>query len=113
MTASPLLDIIMKRVIVQAEFLSADQASYEAEARDALLTGERIVVFDLGRVKYIDSIAVSMIDRLSVDADKRDAIIILDNLSHVAKDFFDSLELNHRFFTRLPEKRISAFPVGQ
>ena len=101
----------MKRVIVQTDFLARDRASYEAEARDALISGERVVVFDLGRVEYIDSAAVSMIDSLCTEAEKNDAVVLLDNLSNVAKDFFDLLELNHNFYTRLPLKRAAALSL--
>jgi anti-anti-sigma regulatory factor len=101
----------MKRVIVQKEFLAGDRPSYEAEARDALIAGERVVVFDLGRVRYIDSSAVSMIDSLCADAEESDAVILLDNLSGVARDFFDLLDLNHHFYTRLPLKRSPALSL--
>jgi anti-anti-sigma regulatory factor len=101
----------MKRVIVQTDFLADDRPSYEAEARHALNSGERVVVFDLGRVKYIDSAAVSMIESLCVEAERRDAVILLDNLSSVARDFFDLLDLNHHFYTRLPLKRAEALSL--
>lgn len=98
---------------MQAEFLAGNRASYEAEARDALISGERVVVFDLGRVKYIDSMAVSMIESLCSEAQKSDAVILLDNLSKVAQEFFDLLELNHNFYTRLPLKRVAALSLRQ
>jgi len=101
----------MKRVIVQTEFLANDRPSYEAEARDALIAGERVVVFDLGRVRYIDSTAVSMIDSLCVEAEQTDAVILLDNLSNVVKEFFDLLDLNHHFYTRLPPGRAQALSL--
>jgi anti-anti-sigma regulatory factor len=104
---------MMKRVIVRTDFLASDQASYETEARDALIRGERVVVFDLGRVEYIDSIAVSMIESLCTEAEKSDAVILLDNLSSVVTDFFNLLELNRHFYTRLPLERAQSLPPHQ
>lgn len=96
----------MKRVIVQSEFLVSQWASYEAEARDSLKAGERVIIFDLSRVKFIDSDAVRMLKLLSEEAEGCDAVILLDNLSQVAEDFVALLNLDQLFYRRSPAKRI-------
>jgi anti-anti-sigma regulatory factor len=94
----------MRRVIVQSRFLSEELHSYEAEAKEAFAEGERVLVFDLGRVRYIDSGATDMLESLSRDAEDRGAVVLLDNLSSVAQEFLALLGLSQNFFTRLPLK---------
>lgn len=102
----------MRRVIVQSQFLTEELYTYEAEARDALAQGDRVVVFDLGRVRYIDSRATDMLESLSRDAEELGAVVLLDNLSSVAKEFVDVLGLSQDFFTRLPSNRGTAKASG-